>query len=661
MTDQYFATLPDDQLAAELREKIKDYYYACDATGRTALWNKAIRLYYGLDGDGGWAKSSAVTYGGDQGELVKLRVNHFRAFIQHVHTLVAGERPAVQTRAGNNSHEAAEKATFARYLLDQFYRAGVEDGMRQAALYSLYQQEGWLMVNWDRFKGVPHTADESGQVVYTGDLVTIPLRPCDVIRDTTFFPQGDDTHPWLITRRKVSRWEAMARYPQFAEHIRDTDTKTDGSWDRMASKERELSAKGNDWVYQYEFFHRRDLVLPAGKWVTLIGDKVVDNQDLPCAQIPVLNIQPDHEEDTPFGFSGMMDLMGPQQAYDSFISVMLSAHDATSIPNFWTQRGDDLDVEDLRGQLKLLQSDVKPEVIQLTAISEHTYKLEQLFQGVFENLTGINSTVRGNPPANLESGSALALLDAKAVQFQSGFQGAWVRLVEKSGKHILDLLRRHVTVERAASISAEHGVTVAKYWTGEDLDGVDDVVVESANPAMNTVQGRMSLADKWAELGWIKTPDQYAQVVVSGRYEPVYKREHDETRLIREENKAILSGQTVPVLPTDRHSVHVNEHAAELFSNVSMRQDNALMEVAIAHVKEHIDFLRQGDPLTLAIVGDPLAQVVAQLNPVVPPAPGGKQNLSPQEGQPPEPPKMPEMPTNPQTGEQAPHPKGVVQ
>ena len=661
MENQYWATKPAEDLGEDMRAKIKDYYYACDASGRTALWNKAVRLYYGLDGNGGWAKSSAVTYGGDQGEVVKLRVNHFRAFIQHVHTLVAGERPAVQTRASNNSHEAAEKATFARYLLDQFYRAGVEDGLRQAALYCLYQLEGWVLINWDEYKGEPYAADENGRLVFTGDVSVVPLRPCDVIRDTTFFPQGDDGHHWLIVRRRVSRWEAMARYPEHAEYIQLVDSKEDGSWDRMTAKDRELFSKATDWVYQYELFHRRDLVVAEGRWATLIGDKVVSDRPLPSKEIPVLLIEPDHEEDSPFGFSGMVDLIGPQEAYDSFISVMLTAHDATSIPNFWTQKGDDLDVKDLAGQLKLLQSDVKPEVIQLTAISEHTYKLEQLFQGVFENLTGINSTVRGNPPANLESGSALALLDAKAVQFQSGFQGAWVRLVEKSGKHLLDLLRRHVTVERAASISAEHGVTVAKYWTGDDLEGVEEVVVESANPAMNTVQGRMSLADKWAELGWIKTPDQYAQVVVSGRYEPVYKREHDETRLIREENKAIIAGQRVPVLPTDRHSIHINEHAAELFSNISMRMDDALMQVAIEHVKQHIDFLRQGDPLTLAIVGDPMAQVVAQMNPVQPAAPQGGQNLSPQEGQPPGLPEMPEMPTNPQTGEQAPHPKGVVQ
>ena len=68
---------------------------------------------------------------------------------------------------------------------------------------------------------------------------------------------------------------------------------------------------------------------------------------LPGARIPVYPLFPDHEEGSPFGWTPMFDLMAPQEAYDSIISTMVTAHDATGIPNLWTQRGDRLQAKDL--------------------------------------------------------------------------------------------------------------------------------------------------------------------------------------------------------------------------------------------------------------------------------------------------------------------------
>ena len=81
---EYWAAKPDDEFASDLKDAIIRYYRQMDATGRTDVWRRSVRTYYGLDAEGSWRNSSAITYGGEQGELVMLRVNHYRNLIQHM-------------------------------------------------------------------------------------------------------------------------------------------------------------------------------------------------------------------------------------------------------------------------------------------------------------------------------------------------------------------------------------------------------------------------------------------------------------------------------------------------------------------------------------------------------------------------------------------------
>ena len=175
--------------------------------------------------------------------------------------------------------------------------------------------------------------------------------------------------------------------------------------------------------------------MPEGRYVKVVaGTKaVLADGVLPYERIPLIPMRPDIEIRTGHGYSTAWDLMGPQSALDSTVSTMLTNHDAFGVQNIWTEKGSDLSVADLAGGLKHLESNTKPEVLQLTQTSEHSYKLWELILQGMERTSGINSTARGNPDANVKSGAMAALVHAMAVQYNSGLLAAHADLYERTG------------------------------------------------------------------------------------------------------------------------------------------------------------------------------------------------------------------------------------
>ena len=140
---EYWAAANIETLPDEMVRQCARYYEHVESTGRADLWRRSNRLFYGLDADGGWSNSAAVSYGGEQGELVLLRVNHYRSLLEHTLALVTGTRPAMLARAVNADSKSQAQAKIADGLLD-FYmdEKHLEEHAVNAVRYILRFGEG---------------------------------------------------------------------------------------------------------------------------------------------------------------------------------------------------------------------------------------------------------------------------------------------------------------------------------------------------------------------------------------------------------------------------------------------------------------------------------------------------------------------------------------
>jgi len=130
----------------------------------------------------------------------------------------------------------------------------------------------------------------------------------------------------------------------------------------------------------------------------------------------------------------------------------------------------------------------------------------------------------------------------------------------------------------------------------------------------------------------------------------------------------MMNGETPKAIITDAHLQHIMEHKAVLASPES-RKDPVVVKSVIAHLNEHLNLLRTGDPALLAKMGQEPVAPAAPAGPGGPAMPG-QPPMQPGRGGPIPPPaaadiapagmetdmaaktNMPRMPKNPLSGQE---------
>jgi hypothetical protein len=233
-----------------------------------------------------------------------------------------------------------------------------------------------------------------------------------------------------------------------------------------------------------------------------------------------------------------------------------------------------------------------------------------------ETISGVNSVTRGNPEASLKSGTALALVQSMSLQYISGLQQSYVKLIEDVGTAIVQILKDFATTPKVITLVGKNNRPLLKEFTGEQISAINRVVVDVGNPLARTTAGRVQMAEQMLQMNLIKSPEQYFQVINTGKIETLFEGEMNELLLIKSENEQMLEGKDVLVSPLDKHRLHINEHKAVL-SDPDLRRDPELVRIVLDHIEKHLNALRETDPALLQLVGEqPLPPIGMEQGPL---------------------------------------------
>jgi hypothetical protein len=599
----YFAQLPKEQIAERLNEKVANFFDEIDRNGRLGLWRRAHRQYFALDAQG-VHEASEISRGGEQGELSLIKANHYRNLLQHLHVLVTQNRPAFECRAINTDYESQVQTILGRNILEYYVRERRLDlHYRLAAEYALAYGEAYVELEWDMDAGDEVAVDAEGLVfppghkVKTGDIVVRTYDPINVIRRCR--ADVDGQQDWYILRRRENRYDLAAQHPDEADAILghgDSDAS-----ERLHDYGYEQVDQDDDMIPVFTLFHARTKACPNGRRVKFLSSNVcLEYGDLEYAEMPVYSMIPQQQHGTSFGYSVGFDLLCVQEAVDLMYSTILSNQATFGVQNIWMKPGSNLMPSQLGGGLNVLESMEKPEPINLTHTPPEIFNFLKGLETLGEVLSGVNSVARGQPEASLKSGSALALVASQAVQFSNGLQAAYVRLQEDSATGILRMLQRKAALPRATVVAGKDNRTYVKDFTGKQLQALNRVIVDTSNPMSQTLPGRMQMAQDMTQMG--ATPEQYYQVLATGRIDPLMDEKRRTSLTITAENEALREGRPVAMMITDQHVQHIQEHATVLGGN-DERMNPELVDRVNAHLQEHINALRTTDPGLLQVLG----------------------------------------------------------
>lgn len=522
-------------------------------------WN----AYYG-NGVDGRKRTAQITQGGEQGEALVLSANHYALLVRQVLRLLCGHKATLKAVAANGDPESIGQAMTGDALLDWYDKqALLAEKDIEAVLCGLLLGSGWRVYGWATELGEEiGVDDDTGRVVKTGDVVTRSLTPWDVAFDAD---EDDEKRRWFCYRYKANRFELAAKYQQ-AKHelLRSSDedfinqsSTVEGLID--ARKKRYSTETDSDSVTVWEFRHLRTPALPNGRLVRFVNAKCVlydsanakmgDGQQTGDAGYPYPNLLayefcPERVVGQPDGHSSHWDTLSLQEAMDlSFVAATTNVN-LGGMVRLWAPPGGVPNAHTLANGLTILESPVKPEILDMMALPPELLRFGELLKEMMTALVGLNDVALGETTSGMPAQLA-ALLEAKALQYQQTGQSAYVRLLEKSRTGLLELLQRFADSERSAELVGRNGGWALAEWSKKDISALKRVSVELVNPIMKSFAGRMQVADSLLAKGAINV-NQYMSLYTTGsltaQLEPAKTRESR----IAKEKELLMRGVGLP-------------------------------------------------------------------------------------------------------------------
>jgi len=610
--DQYFASLSPLEIAKCLDEKVETFGRYLSASGRLSVWGRSYNFY-----NQGIYKDARLNRVGTNGEYTEMYVNHYRNLLTHVLNITTGQRPSFDAKAVNTDFSSLSQTIVANGVVEYYARYKKMGTIAKRAVEDFLQfADGYVCQTWDFSLGAAVAPDmETGETVKEGDVSHKNYTPMDVVFDHVG-GLVDATRQWYIVRDFQNRWDLIARFPELKAKILQAavDSKI---WNIMRFGPM-VGDDANDLVPVYTFLHDRTDAVPDGRYfVYLNGDCWLLDSHLPefYKTIPVKRLCASEQRGSGFGYTIGYDMAPICEAINGLYSTIITNQKTFGVQNILMPSGANISVAELVDGLNLItydpKSGQKPEGLNLTSTPIEIFEFIARLETVLEVISGVNSVARGQPEDSLKSGSALALVQSMAVQFMSGLQEAYAIFLEDLATGLIEILQKQATTPRLIQISGKNNKSYMRQFTAKDIGSISRVTVDLGNPLARTTAGKVSLADNLLKQGMIETPEQYFQVLTTGRLEPMFEGKQAEIMNIKAENEALSSGsaivvpagedyatimqqnpalaQGVPVIALliDNHPIHVREHKAVL-ADPEMRKNPQVVQAVLNHIQQHI-------------------------------------------------------------------------
>ena len=598
----YFAAVDRELIAGECQAKCDQYYTYIASSNLAQLWRMAYRSYYGMRNSNltaGWGlfDTGQLVPSGDQGEIIRVKVNHFANLITHQLAFTTASRPALDCRAVNSDAESIVAASLGDGIVDYFMREKkIEQNYFKAVETAIVMSEGYVVLGWDPKGGEKYGVGPNGGPLYNGDLIAKNFTPFQVIKEIS--KNSDEEETWYITHSRMNRYDMAAKYAKddadlYHKIMNASSDDTAFTNRTYADPSKSIAANSqsdieSDDIPLMEFYHKKTPSLPNGRYTIFVdGATLLFDGPLPFRDMPVYRVTPRGIINTPFGWTAAFDILALQELLDKLYTCVTTNTLGSGINNFWTPPDMGLTTTALGGGRNLIESVVKPEVLNLLSTPAEVYKYIDKIESVMEKLLGVSPINRGEIQTADMSGTAMAFLASQAITFTSALQASANQLLEGLGTGMVNILKDYATTPRLAVIVGVQDTPQLKMFTGQDLEPINNVVCDATSSLSKTMTGKLAIADNLLNSPKINiTAQEYLTLLKTGQMEPMTRAPMMENTLIAKENEWLLEGKDPIVIRTDGHAQHIAEHLS-LLASPQAREDANLVDRVLAHVEWH--------------------------------------------------------------------------
>ncbi len=609
---------------------LEEYHYKWSIFSTSPFrqaWLRNFLAYYSpVINPGSW--DTSLIFDGIQGELIRMFTPKARTLVRQLVTIATKQRLSFQAIAETSGSDVIKDVKLANALADQIVMNERLDQKGDSLVEGSIVTGNWFTkATWRTDRGNPYTRGNQGELIYTGAAEISLSSVFDTFYDISYSEWQQV--PWVEVRTQKVRWDLIAQFPDLEREIRALpsamEARGTNTWfDRTMIDE--------DSVFVYEMYARPCPSLPEGRMVIYSDDQTCYYDGInPYGTVPVEPMMPEGVMTSGIGYPQFSNITAPQEMYDNCISSIATNNAAFAVQNVAVARGANINVNELNGMrfISFTPQNVPgggvPQPLQLTQTAPETFKFAEMLGNIQQDLFNINGALRGTPPPGVTSGVAIATLSANSLEFTQNISRAYQQCMEKTMMHAVNAYKKFGKLESSVMLNGKNNQVVYQKFKGvDDLKNISGVKILVSNPLMQTVAGRIEVAEKLLALPKEYWP-KYVSILEGRPLQDIYKGDLSQEDLIDSEDELLLNGKQTPVLATDDHGLHVQSHAA-LLNDPLVRSGNSSMEIILQHIEEHKNLSQMTDPYLMAMVRTgkvPMGQT-PPASPLVPPQNAGE-------------------------------------
>lgn len=602
-TREYIMTYEAKDLASELDQHHKRFVSSAH-NPVYKMWLRNLYAYYStvLDAQT-WM--SALNFVGEQGELVKMSIPQARSLLRQLLTLVTKQRLAFNAIAETSGSDVTEEMKIANALSTHIVDSqSLDIKIENLVETGLVLGTSFLATRWRTDLGKPIAVQDGNNgksnVIYEGDLDMHVASVFDMTFDFTNEKWEDQN--WAELRVKRNRWDLIAQHPELEEFIiklpsvnRDLRTRTTLDYDDHST------------VYVYEMYHKPTPALPRGRMLMYSDKHTIYHDDInEYGCIPIEQFKPEPISGLGYGYPMLSNLLPSQEMFDHSYSCLATNQSSLGVQNIATPRGAETSVHQLHGMnffdytpVANAQGGGKPEPIDLLKSAPELFKLPEMLLSNMQQISFMNAAIRGEIPGGA-SGVAIATMTTNALEFLNSYMKSVQKLLERSMYHGINAYRKFANTPRLVTLTGNNYQSLSKEFTGKTLEPITNIRIDSVNPLMQTIAGRIDIAEKTLDKGLVKDFQAYVSILDGQPLSRLYPVESSENDLIESENEMLQEGKEVPVLSVDKHPLHIYRHKA-LLNDPRVRMDSPKVQLILAHIEQHNQLAQSTDPMLMAM------------------------------------------------------------
>jgi len=630
---QYFMTYDAEDLVSELQQYDINFY-SMNSNPVAKMWIRNTYSYYStiLDSDS-W--TSSLSFAGDQGELVRMSVPQARSLIRQLLTLITKSKLSFMALAQKSGKDVTESKKIANALANQVVKNEKMDvKVEDLAERGLVQGTSFLCTRWRSDKGRPIIVrdigeaggEEKKQVLYEGDAEVSVASVFDVLYDYSITDW--DLLNWVRVRVKRNRWDLIAQHPELEENIIKLPSIAKDLSDTASAQFR-----NDDFVYVYELWHKPTPSLPQGRFVAYGDKKTIFADDInKFGKIPVEQFKPEPIDGYNYGYPMLSNLLPAQEMLDHSYSCIATNQSNLGVQNISVPRNSAINVQQLYGMNffeytpQTESGGGEPKTLDLLKSAPELFKLPETMLGQMQQMSFVNAAVRGELPAST-SGVAIATLTTNALEFLNSYTKSLQTVLQNTMLNVNLAYQKYATTERMVTLLGKNQQNAIKTFKSDVLAPITGYQMESVNPLMQTMAGRLDISEKLIQQGLVTNVQGYVSVLDGQPMTQLFQTELSENDLIETENQKMEDGEEVLALSTDLHPLHIRSHKS-LLNDPDIRADAERTAMILAHIEQHNQLAKNTDPMLQAMAA------TGQM-PQMPQPPGPQQGgEAPQEGAP---------------------------